>query len=252
MKFIDEFRNAALVRGISAAIAEACAPGCDYAFMEFCGGHTHTIARYGLEDLLPPQVRLIHGPGCPVCVLPVGRIDSAIALARDHKVILCTYGDMMRVPASGRLSLMRAKAEGADVRMVLSSLDALKVARLNSDRQVVFLAIGFETTTPPTAIALKMAKCEGLENFSVFCNHVLTPSAMRAVLDGDDLPLQGVIGPGHVSVIIGTEPYQEFADRGQAIVVAGFEPLDLLQAVLMLIRQTNDGQPRVENGYSVP
>ena len=250
MKFIQEFRDAALVRGISAAIAEACVPGQDYAFMEFCGGHTHAIARYGLEDLLPPQVRLIHGPGCPVCVLPVARIDSAIALTRDHKVILCTYGDMMRVPGSGRISLMRAKAAGADVRMVLSSLDALKIARANRDRQVVFLAIGFETTTPATAIALSIAKSENLDNFSVFCNHVLTLSAMRAVLDGDDLPLQGVIAPGHVSVIIGTAPYREFADRGQAIVVAGFEPVDLLQSVLMLIRQINEKWPRVENGYS--
>ncbi len=247
---MQEFRDAALVRGISAAIADACIPDRDYAFMEFCGGHTHTIARYGLEDLLPAQVRLIHGPGCPVCVLPVGRIDSAIALARDHEVILCTYGDMMRVPGSARMTLIRAKAAGADVRMVLSTLDALKVARLNPARQVVFLAIGFETTTPPTAIALKLAKVERLDNFSVFCNHVLTPSAMNAVLAGDKLVLQGIIGPGHVSVITGTDPYQTFADQGQAIVVAGFEPLDLLHAVLMLIRQTNEARPRVENGYS--
>ena len=250
MKYMQEFRDAALVRGLSAAIADACAPGRNYAFMEFCGGHTHTIARYGLEDLLPAQVRLIHGPGCPVCVLPVGRIDGAIGLARDHDVILCTYGDMMRVPGSARMTLIRAKAAGADVRMVLSTLDALKIARLNPDRQVVFLAIGFETTTPPTAIALKLARTEGLDNFSVFCNHVLTPSAMEAVLAGDDLVLHGIIGPGHVSVIIGTDPYQGFADQGHPIVVAGFEPLDLLQAVLKLVQQVNAGRSDVENAYS--
>ena len=250
MKYMQEFRDAALVRGITAAIADACIPGHAYTFMEFCGGHTHSIARYGLEDLLPAQLRLIHGPGCPVCVLPVGRIDSAIALTRDHRVILCTYGDMMRVPGSARMTLIRAKAAGADVRMVLSSLDALKVARLNPSRQVVFLAIGFETTTPATAIALKLAKAEHLDNFTVFCNHVLTPSAMEAVLAGDRLILQGIIAPGHVSVIIGTDPYRTFADRGQAIAVAGFEPLDLLHAVLMLVRQTNAARPRVENGYS--
>jgi hydrogenase expression/formation protein HypD len=250
MKYMQEFRDAALVRGLSAAIAKASIPGRSYAFMEFCGGHTHTIARYGLEDLLPPQVRLIHGPGCPVCVLPVGRVDGAIALARDHNVILCTYGDMMRVPGSARMTLIRAKAAGADVRMVLSTLDALKIARLNPDRQVVFLAIGFETTTPPTAIALKLAKAERLDNFSVYCNHVLTPSAMGAVLVGDDLVLEGIIGPGHVSVIIGTEPYEVFAEQGHPIVVAGFEPLDLLQAVLRLIYQVNAGLSRVENAYS--
>ncbi|MEF2074567.1 hydrogenase formation protein HypD [Consotaella aegiceratis] len=249
MKYASEFRDGSLARGIAAAIAAECRPGQCYTFMEFCGGHTHTIARYGLESMLPDAIRLVHGPGCPVCVLPVGRVDSAIELARDHDVILCTYGDMMRVPGSHRMSLIKAKAAGADIRMVWSTLDALKVAAENPGREVAFLAIGFETTTPPTAMALKLAKAQNLTNFSIFCNHVLTPSAMRAILDGESLTLQGIIGPGHVSAVIGIEPYQEFADRGQAIVVAGFEPLDLLQAILMLVRQVNEGRPRVENAY---
>lgn len=249
MKFASEFRDGDLARKIAATISGECDPGQPYTLMEFCGGHTHTIARYGLEAMLPPAVRLVHGPGCPVCVLPVGRIDSAIELACEHDVILCTYGDMMRVPGSHRLSLLKAKAAGGDIRMVWSTLDALKVARDNPGRQVVFFAIGFETTTPPTAMALKMAKVEGLTNFSVFCNHVLTPSAMRAILDGESLALQGIIGPGHVSAVIGIDVYQEFCDRGKAIVVAGFEPLDLLQAILMLVRQINNGRPRIENAY---
>ncbi|MDB5657177.1 MAG: hydrogenase expression/formation protein HypD [Tardiphaga sp.] len=249
MKFASEFRDGDLARKIAATIAAECDPGQNYTLMEFCGGHTHTIARYGLEAMLPPMLRLVHGPGCPVCVLPVGRIDSAIELACEHGVILCTYGDMMRVPGSHRLSLLKAKAAGGDIRMVWSTLDALKVARDNPGRQVVFFAIGFETTTPPTAMALKMAKAENLSNFSIFCNHVLTPSAMRAILDGESLALQGIIGPGHVSAVIGIDVYQEFADRGQSVVVAGFEPLDLLQAILMLVRQINDGHPRVENAY---
>lgn len=248
MKFSSEFRDGALARRIAATIASECRPDRCYAFMEFCGGHTHTIARYGLEAMLPASIRLIHGPGCPVCVLPIGRIDSAIELACEHGVILCTYGDTMRVPGSHRLSLLRAKAAGGDIRMVWSTLDALNVARENPDREVVFFAIGFETTTPPTAMALKMAKAEGLRNFSVFCSHVLTPSAMRAVLQGG-LAFEGVIGPGHVSAVIGIDVYREFSDRGMPVVVAGFEPLDLLQAILMLVRQVNEGEPRVENAY---
>lgn len=249
MKHASEFRDGALARKVAAAIAAECQSGRAYTLMEFCGGHTHTIARYGIEDLLPESIRLVHGPGCPVCVLPVGRIDTAVELAREHGVILCTYGDMVRVPGSGRVSLLKAKAAGADVRMVWSTLDALKIARENPDREVVFFAIGFETTTPPTAMALKQAKAENLKNFSVFCNHVMTPPAMRAILNGESLPLQGIIAPGHVSTVIGTAPYQPFADAGQAIVVAGFEPLDLLQGIHMLVRQINEDRPRVENAY---
>ncbi len=249
MKFASEFRDGKLARKITATIAAECRPDRQYSFMEFCGGHTHTIARYGLEAMLPGSIRLVHGPGCPVCVLPVGRIDSAIELACDHGVILCTYGDTMRVPGSHRLSLLKAKAAGGDIRMVWSTLDALKIARDNPGRDVVFFAIGFETTTPPTAMAVKMARAEGLKNFSIFCNHVLTPSAMRAVFEGGSLPLQGVIGPGHVSAVIGIDAYREFSDEGMPVVVAGFEPLDLLQAILMLVRQVNEDRPRVENAY---
>ena len=224
--------------------------------MEFCGGHTHAISRYGLEDLLPANVRMIHGPGCPVCVLPVGRIDDAIRLARRPEVTLLTYGDVMRVPGTGGLSLMKAKASGADVRMVYSTLDALKIAEAEPDRKVVFFAIGFETTTPPTAMAILAAEKKGLSNFFVFCNHVLTPAAIQNILESPDLRkldsirLDGFVGPAHVSTVIGTRPYAFFAEEFQKpVVVAGFEPLDVMQAVLMLVRQVNEGRAEVENQY---
>ncbi len=252
MKYIDEYRDAARARALAAAIAAEAAPGADYAFMEFCGGHTHAISRYGIEDLLPPSVCLIHGPGCPVCVLPIGRIDAAIALAMRPEVTLCTYADLMRVPASRRQSLQRAKAAGADIRMVYSTLDALRIAAGEPNREVVFLGIGFETTTPPTAVAVKQAESQGLRNFSVFCNHVLTPPAMRAILAaGDDtVRLDGFVGPSHVSAVIGTEPYRMVAEEfGKPVVIAGFEPLDVMQAILMLVRQVNQGRAEVENQY---
>jgi hydrogenase expression/formation protein HypD len=257
MKFVDEFRDHELARTLAAKIKAAVRPGTRYHVMEFCGGHTHAIFRYGIQDLLPGNVRLIHGPGCPVCVLPVGRIDDAIALARDHGVILTTYGDMLRVPGSNRVSLLKAKADGADVRMVYSCLDALKIARDNPDREVVFFAIGFETTTPPTAVALKQAQAEGLGNFSVFCNHVLTPSAITNILESPEvrklgtLPLDGFVGPAHVSAVIGSRPYEFFAEEYERpVVIAGFEPLDVMQAVLMLVRQLNEGRAEVENEYT--
>ena len=256
MRYIDEFRDAALARGLAHAIAAAVRPDRRYNIMEFCGGHTHAIARYGLPDLLPPAIRLIHGPGCPVCVLPVGRIDDAIAIARQPGVILCTYGDLMRVPASGRSSLLKAKAAGADIRMVLSAADALATAERNPDREVVFLAIGFETTTPPTAVVIRAARDRGLTNFSVFCNHVLTPAAIRGILDGPEeagagVPLDGFIGPAHVSVVIGSRPYEIFAEEHRKpVVVAGFEPLDVMQAVLMLVGQINDGRALAENQFT--
>jgi hydrogenase expression/formation protein HypD len=181
MKYVDEYRDGALARDIAAAIAAEAQPDRHYALMEFCGGHTHAISRYGLEDLLPPNLRLIHGPGCPVCVLPIGRIDDAIRLARDPAVTLCTYADMMRVPGSNGASLLKARAAGADIRMIYSSLDAVRIAEAEPARQVVFFAIGFETTTPPTAIALRQAMQKGLTNFSIFCNHVLTPDCHRRV-----------------------------------------------------------------------
>ncbi len=256
MKYVDDYRDPDLGRRLAAAIAAATRPATRYNFMEFCGGHTHAIARHGLEDLLPDAVRLIHGPGCPVCVLPVGRLDMALSLARDHRVILCTYGDMMRVPGSGGDSLLRARTDGADVRMVYSTLDALAVARDAPDREVVFFAIGFETTTPPTALAIRHAAETELTNFSVFCNHVLTPPAVLHILDGpgapgaDAVPLDGFIGPAHVSTVIGSGAYEPFAEaHRKPVAIAGFEPLDILQAVLMLVRQVNDGRFEVENQY---
>lgn len=256
MKYVDEYRDGDKARDIAAAIAAEVRPDRSYALMEFCGGHTHAISRYGIEDLLPANVRMIHGPGCPVCVLPIGRIDDAIRLAKRPEVTLCTYADLMRVPASGGLSLMKAKAAGADIRMVYSSLDAIRIAEANPDRQVVFFAIGFETTTPPTAVALKAAEAKGLKNFSIYCNHVLTPVAMRAILDMPPTPdeppiaIEGFVGPSHVSTIIGMEPYEVFArDYRKPVVIAGFEPLDVMYAILMLVRQVNEQRAEVENEY---
>lgn len=256
MKYVDEYRDGDKARDIAAAIAAEVRPDRSYALMEFCGGHTHAISRYGIEDLLPANVRMIHGPGCPVCVLPIGRIDDAIRLARRPEVTLCTYADLMRVPASGGLSLMKAKAAGADIRMVYSSLDAIRIAEANPDRQVVFFAIGFETTTPPTAVALKATEAKGLKNFSIYCNHVLTPVAMRAILDMPPTPdeppiaIEGFVGPSHVSTIIGMEPYEVFArDYRKPVVIAGFEPLDVMYAILMLVRQVNEQRAEVENQY---
>ncbi|WP_029011239.1 hydrogenase formation protein HypD [Azospirillum halopraeferens] len=257
MKYVEEFRDAALARGLAGAIRAAVRPDRRYHIMEFCGGHTHAIARYGIPDLLPPAVRLIHGPGCPVCVLPVGRIDDAIAIARQPDTILCTYGDVLRVPGSGRLSLLKAKAAGADVRMVLSTMDALRIAETNPGRQVVFFAIGFETTTPPTAVALRAARAGGIANFSVLCNHVLTPSAIQNILESPEVrelgtvPLDAFIGPAHVSTVIGSRPYEYFAEEyRKPVVVAGFEPLDVMQAILMLVRQINEGRAEVENQFT--
>jgi hydrogenase expression/formation protein HypD len=252
MKYVDEFRDGRLARGIAATIAAQADPGRRYALMEFCGGHTHAISRYGIEDLLPANVEMIHGPGCPVCVLPIGRVDNAIAIAGKPDVILCTYGDLLRVPGSKRNSLLKVKAAGADVRMIYSAADSLAIAKDNPGKQVVFFAIGFETTTPPTALVLKQAKALGLANFSVFCNHVLTPAAISCLLESPEtVPLDGFIGPAHVSTVIGSRPYERFAESyGKPVVIAGFEPLDVLQAVLMLIRQLNEGRSEVENEFA--
>ena len=255
MKYIEEFRDPELAQNLAKRIAEAVEPGRDYAFMEFCGGHTHAIARYGVEDLLPENIRMIHGPGCPVCVLPVARVDKAIALATDHDVILCTYADLMRVPGSKFDSLIKARSRGADIRMVYSVTDALRIAEENPERQVVFFAIGFETTTPPTAVALRLAKAKGLKNFSVHCNHVLTPAAMRAILgapgEATRITIDGFVGPSHVSAVIGMQPYHEFTeDYAKPVVIAGFEPLDVMQAILQLVNQVNEGRADVENEYA--
>jgi len=256
MKYIEEFRDRELAEKLSAAIAKEVNPDRQYNLMEFCGGHTHAIFRYGVQDLMPSNVKFIHGPGCPVCVLPTGRIDNAIQLAQDQGVILCTYGDLMRVPASKRKSLLKIKAEGADVRMVYSTIEALKIARENPQKEVVFFAIGFETTTPPTAVAILTAEAEKLNNFSVFCNHVLTPAAIQNILDSPEVreigsvSIDGFFGPSHVSSIIGSLPYEFFAEEYQKpVVIAGFEPLDVMQSTLMLIRQINQGRHQVENEY---
>ncbi len=250
MKYVDEFRDGAVAVRIADNIAATVNPARDYRLMEFCGGHTHAISRYGLADLLPSCVQLIHGPGCPVCVLPIGRVDQAIRLACEAGVILCTYADTMRVPASDHLTLMRARAQGADVYMIYSTQDALKIARAHPDREVVFLAIGFETTTPATAVAIIEAAAQGLKNFSILCNHVLTPAAMHAIVAGG-VALDGFIGPAHVSTVIGSQPYEVFADAyAKPVVIAGFEPLDVMQAILMLVRQINEGRAVVENEFT--
>ncbi len=257
MKWIEEFRDGDLARGIAAQIAREVRPDRRYQFMEFCGGHTHAISRYGIADLLPPQVRLVHGPGCPVCVLPIGRVDLAIRLALEHGVQLATYGDCLRVPASDGLSLQKARARGAKIAMVYSAADALALARRQPGQQVVFFAIGFETTTPPTALVIRQAAAEGVGNFSVVCNHVLTPSAITSILESPEVrslgtvPLDGFIGPAHVSTVIGSRPYEHFAQEyAKPVVIAGFEPLDVMQAILMLVRQVNDGRAEVENEFT--
>jgi hydrogenase expression/formation protein HypD len=250
MRFVDEFRSADVAEQVAEQIAGLVEPGRHYKFMEVCGGHTHTIYKHGIEDLLPPEVELVHGPGCPVCVIPMGRQDDAIAIAERPEVIFTTFGDMMRVPAT-RGSLLDAKARGADVRMVYSPLDALRIARENPDRHVVFFAIGFETTTPSTAITLLRARAEGIGNFSVFANHVTIIPAIRAILDSPDLRLDGFIGPGHVSTVIGVRPYRWIArDHGKPVVVSGFEPLDILQGVYLILRQLAEGRSEVENQYT--
>jgi hydrogenase expression/formation protein HypD len=254
MRYVDEFRDRTLAAKLQTAIAREAQPDRAYRIMEFCGGHTHAIFRYGVQDLVPDNVHFIHGPGCPVCVLPIGRLDMAIALAQRPEVTLLSYGDMMRVPASKRTSLLKAKAAGADIRMIYSTQDALKIARANPQREVVMFAIGFETTTPPTAVAIRQAAEEKLGNFSVFCNHVLTPAAITAIMAtaGNEaaVDIDGFLGPSHVSAVIGSRPYEPFArDFRKPVVIAGFEPLDVMQSTLMVIRQLNEGRAEVENQY---
>lgn len=256
MKYIDEYRDGDLARRIAERIGEQVEPDRQYRFMEFCGGHTHAISRYGISDLLPANVQMIHGPGCPVCVLPIGRIDLALKLALEQDVILCSYGDTLRVPASAGLSLLKAKAQGADIRMIYSPTDALKIAEANPGRDVVFFAIGFETTTPPTALVIHEAQQRGLKNFSVLCCHVLTPAAITHILAAPQVQaetavqLEGFIGPAHVSIVIGSQPYEAFAEQyRKPVVIAGFEPLDVMQAISMLIKQVNEGRHEVENEF---
>ena len=250
MKFVDEFRDAELGRALAGEILSIVEPGRHYKVMEVCGGHTHSIYKYGIDDLLPANVELVHGPGCPVCVIPMGRVDDGIAIAARDGVILTCFGDMMRVPG-GNGSFLDANAAGADIRMVYSPLDALRIARQHPDREVVFYAIGFETTAPSTALTVLRAKAEGLTNFSVFCNHVTIIPAIKAILDSPDLRLDAFIGPGHVSTVIGCRPYDFIArQHGKPLVCAGFEPLDLLQSIYMIMEQLAEGRAEVENQYS--
>lgn len=255
MKYADEFRDPVAAKGVLAAIEKVVAEiGATaekpVSIMEICGGHTHAIFRYGLDKLTPPGLEFIHGPGCPVCVLPMSRVDECVQLAERPEVIFTTFGDAMRVPGS-RKSLMQAKADGCDIRMVYSPLDALELARRNPEREVVFFGLGFETTTPSTALSIQQAAAEDLQNFSVFCNHITVPPPIKVLLDDPHMILDGFVGPGHVSMVIGTKPYEFIArDYGKPIVVAGFEPLDLLQSVLMVLEQIRDGRAEVENQYA--
>lgn len=249
MRFVDEFRDAELGQRLASEIRHAVEPGRQVKLMEVCGGHTHSIYKYGVDDLLPSNVELVHGPGCPVCVIPMGRVDDAIAMAHEPGVIFTCFGDMMRVPGSDG-TLLDAKAAGADVRMVYSPLDALRIAKANPDREVVFFAIGFETTAPSTALTLKRARAERVDNFSCFCNHVTIVPPLRALLESPDLRLDGFVGPGHVATVVGARPLEFIpADYGKPVVVSGFEPVDILQSVLMLLTQLADGRCEVENQY---
>ncbi|RPJ67745.1 MAG: hydrogenase formation protein HypD [Acidobacteria bacterium] len=250
MKYVDEFRDPRLIAQAADEIRRLVDPGRRYRIMEVCGGHTHAIYRFALEDLLPRNVELIHGPGCPVCVLPMGRVDDGLSLTGDPSVIFTTFGDVMRVPGRHGSPLER-QAGGADVRMVYSPLDALRLARQNPDRHVVFFAIGFETTAPSTAVTLRAARQVDIPNFSIFCNHVMIVPAIRAILDSPDMRLDAFIGPGHVSTVIGCRPYGFVArEYGKPIVVSGFEPLDLLQSIVMILRQLREGRAEVENQYA--
>ncbi len=250
MRFVDEYRDPVAARNVVSRIEALAGTDRYYKFMEVCGGHTHTIYRHGIEHVLPPNVELVHGPGCPVCVIPMGRIDDAIAVAETPGVIFTSFGDMMRVPG-GNGTLLEAKARGADVRFVYSPLDALKIAVENPDREVVFFAVGFETTAPSTAVTLIEARRGAVLNFSVFSNHVTIVPPIKAILDSPDLRLDGFLGPGHVSTVVGNHPYRFVpADYAKPLVTAGFEPLDILQAIQMLLKQISEGRCEVENQYT--
>jgi hydrogenase expression/formation protein HypD len=250
VRFVDEYRDGALARRITREIARLAPDGETVRIMEVCGGHTHAIAKHGLEDMLPVGVEYLHGPGCPVCVIPMGRVDDAISLAERPEIVFTTFGDMLRVPG-GKGTLLEAKARGADVRMVYSPLDALAIAQAEPDREVVFFAIGFETTAPATAITLLRARAAGVENFSAFCNHVTIVPPLQAILDTPGTRIDAFIAPGHVSTVIGTAPYAFIpADYGKPVVVAAFEPLDILEATVMIFRQRAEGRCQLENQYT--
>ena len=255
MKYVDEFRDPEKARFLMREIEELVPKitkdlGRPVSIMEVCGGHTHSIFRYGIETMLPDGIDLVHGPGCPVCVLPMGRVDDCIALAEIPGVIFTTFGDAMRVPGSKK-SLLQAKADGADVRMVYSPLDALALARDNPDKEVVFFGLGFETTMPSTAMTILQAKKDGIKNFSLFCNHITIIPTVKAILDSPDLNLDGFLGPGHVSMVIGITPYDFIAEHyHRPVVVAGFEPLDILHSIWMVLKQIAEGRSEIENQYN--
>jgi hydrogenase expression/formation protein HypD len=250
VRFVDEYRDGALARRLAAEIASLVHPDETVRIMEVCGGHTHAIAKHGLEDLLPDEVEYLHGPGCPVCVIPMGRVDDAISLAERPEVTFTTFGDMMRVPG-GKGTLLEAKARGADVRMVYSPLDALAIAQAEPDREVVFFAIGFETTAPATAVTLLRARAAGARNFSAFSNHVTIVPPLRAILDTPGTQIDAFIAPGHVSTVIGTEPYRFIPeDYGKQVVVSAFEPLDIVESTAMILRQRAQGRCELENQYT--
>ncbi len=254
MQYVDEFRDpgkaASLLRAID-DLTKTLSARRDRPLhiMEVCGGHTHSIFRYGISNMLPPEIEFVHGPGCPVCVLPMGRVDDCVAIAETQGVIFTTFGDAMRVPGSKK-SLLQAKADGANVRMVYSPLDALALARANPDREVVFFGLGFETTMPSTAFTVLQAESDGLTNFSLFCNHITIIPTIKAILDSPDLHLDGFLGPGHVSMVIGTRVYDFIAHHyKRPLVVAGFEPLDVLHSVWLVLKQIAEGRCEIENQY---
>ena len=255
MKYVDEFRDRgkaqALIHEIRRLLARSeIARQRPLHIMEVCGGHTHSIFRYGIEGMLPEAIELVHGPGCPVCVLPMGRVDDCVAISERPEVIFTTFGDAMRVPGSKK-SLLQAKAEGADVRMVYSPLDALALARKYPEREVVFFAIGFETTMPSTALTVLRAETEGVRNFSLFCNHITIVPTIKAVLDSPDMHLDGFLGPGHVSMVVGAAPFRFVAEYyDKPLVISGFEPLDILQSIWMVLKQLDQRRCEVENQYA--
>ena len=248
MKYVDEFRNDTTVRGLADAIARAVTR--PWVLMEVCGGQTHSIVRHGIDEILPKEIELVHGPGCPVCVTPLEMIDRAHAIAARPDVIFCSFGDMLRVPGSDG-DFLSLRAEGADVRVVYSPLDALTIAAKNPTKRVVFFAIGFETTAPANAMAIRLAKKRGLTNVSFLVSQVLVPPAMVAILEAPDIRVQGFLGPGHVCTVMGTHEYEPIAKKYSVpIVVTGFEPVDLLEGILMTVRQLESGRAEVENQYA--
>lgn len=248
MKFVDEYRDAALVHKLAGAIARACTRS--WTIMEICGGQTHAIVKFGLDDLLPKNITLVHGPGCPVCVTSAELIDQAVELALTHGAILCSFGDMLRVPGNG-IDLLTAKARGGDVRIVYSPLDAVTIALENPAKPVVFFAVGFETTAPANAMAVLRAEREGVQNFTILTSHVLVPPAMRAILGAPDNRVQGFLAAGHVCTIMGTAEYGPIAtEYGAPIIITGFEPVDILEGIYLCVRQLESGRAEVENAYA--